>query len=133
MVQVLPDERGESTASFLRAVVAQFTELGIRVQRILTDRGMAYTHSRAFALAAAQLGIFHRCTRPYRPHTNGKAERLIRTLLNEWAYAHPYLSNQARLSLLPRWLAFYNGHRPHTGLGGRSPLAAVNKGQENYT
>jgi transposase InsO family protein len=73
-----------------------------------------------------QLDLRHKRTRPFRPQTNGKAERLIQTLINEWAYARPYATNRERADALPVFVDFYNRHRPHTALGGRSPLDAVN-------
>jgi len=86
--------------------------------------GSAY-RSRAYAAALDQLGARHKRTRPYRPQTNGKVERLIKTLLAEWAYARPYRSNDERLSALPGWLDFYNHGRPHTALDGLTPHQAL--------
>ena len=109
-VEVLPDER----------VVAAFGAQGIPVARVLTDNGPCY-RAHAFAQTARQLGARPKRTRPYRPQTNGKAETFIWTLLREWAYVRPYLSNAARLTALPPWLYAYNHSRPHTGLDGRTP------------
>lgn len=133
-VEVLPDERGETTTAFLRSAAAHFAHLGVVVERVLTDQGKAYTRSRSFAAALDQLDILHKVTRPYRPQTNGKAERLIRTMLTEWAYSRPYPSNKERLAQLPSWLDFYNRRRSHTALGGRTPAQVlVNNGDGNYT
>ena len=126
VVVPVPDETGASAASALEIAAAEFARLGIRIERVLTDNGMAYTRSRAYAQTLAGLGARHRRTRPYRPQTNGKAERVIQTLLNEWAYARPYRSNDERAAALPAFVDFYNRRRPHTALGGRSPLDAVN-------
>jgi transposase InsO family protein len=104
---------------------AEFAGLGIRIERVLTDNGASY-RSRAFAAVLDGLDARHRWTRPYRPQTNGKAERFIRTLLDEWAYVRPYRSNVERLTVLPRYVAFYNQRRPHTALRGLVPLASVN-------
>jgi len=89
---------------------------------VLTDNGTAY-RSRHFAAALAELGIGHRWTRPYRPQTNGKAERFIRTMLGEWAYARPFLDTQQRIADLPLWLDFYNRRRPHWSLSGQPPIS----------
>ena len=130
-VEVLADERDRTTADFLLRAAAFFDTNGIRVERVLSDQGSAY-RSRAFALASSQLGIQLRKTKPYRPQTNGKAERFIRTLVEEWAYARFYPTNDARLADLPAWLDFYNQRRPHTALRGQSPAAVVNNGDGNY-
>ena len=90
---------------------------------VLTDNAKAYTVSRDFRGVAAAAGVALRHTRPYRPQTNGKAERFIQTLQNEWAYARPYRSNAERLHQLPRWLYRYNARRPH---GGSPRLTPVN-------
>jgi transposase InsO family protein len=132
-VEVLDDERDQTTAAFLSRAASSFEGAGIHIERLLTDRGNAY-RSRAFALAVSQLGFRHKFTRPYRPQTNGKAERFIRTLVEEWAYARLYANNGARLAQLADWLNFYNRDRPHTALGGRPPLAIlVNNGGGNYS
>lgn len=122
--QILPDGRGPTAAQFLLAAAAFFAEHGIRVQRVMTDRSPSYTKAHAFRLALQRRQIRHKVTRPYHPQTNGKAERFIQTLLAEWAYARLYRSNQERLSAFPKWLTHYNHHRPHTALGGLSPIAA---------
>jgi len=133
-VQALPDERGSTCARFLLEAGAFFARQGVVIERVLTDRAMAYTLSPAFRQALVALGAAHKLTRPYRPQTNGKAERFIRTLLDEWAYARLYPSNHHRLQRLPRWLRFYNLDRPHTALAGLSPLVAlVNKVRGNYS
>jgi transposase InsO family protein len=92
------------------------------VQRVLTDNGSCY-RSRHWREQLAAAGITHKRTRPYRPQTNGKVERLNRTLLTEWAYARPYASSQERTDALPAWLHTYNHHRAHTALGGRPPIS----------
>lgn len=133
-VRAFSDERGETAARFLIQAAAHFAELGVRIERVMTDRAKCYIESRAFQEAREQLGIAHRPTRGYRPQTNGKAERYIRTLIGEWAYVRLYRSNAERLRALPGWVHFYNHHRPHTALGGRTPMdALVNKVDGNYT
>ena len=130
-VQVLSGERADQAAQFLRAAHDFFLSFGVRVERVLTDRGGAYV-SRLFRATAAELGIRPKTTRPRRPQTNGKAERFNQTLANEWAYARLYRNNAARLATLPRWLYRYNARRPHTALGGLSPLDVVNNVCGNY-
>jgi transposase InsO family protein len=125
-VQVYPDERAPTCAAFLTAAVAFFAAHGVTVERVLTDNARAYAVGRPFQAALAALGIRHRRTRPYRPQTNGKAERFNRTLLDEWAYQQLYRTNTARLLALPDWLHEYNYHRPHTALG-CYPITLVQK------
>ena len=124
-VSVLPDERGASCAAFLEQALAAFRRRGVRVRRVLTDNAKAYTVARSFhgAAAAADVRLSH--TRPYRPQTNGKAERFIQILQNEWAYARPYRSNAERLRQLPRWLYRYNHRRPHGGVGEAVPASRL--------
>lgn len=125
-VEVLPDERGTTCAAFLTRVSERFAEAGIdRIERVMTDNAFGYTRSRAFRAALEAIGSRHRPIPPYRPQLNGKAERLNRTLLEEWAYIRLYRSNEARLAALPRWLDAYNRRRPHTALGGRPPISRV--------
>jgi len=134
VVGVFPDERGETEARFLLDTGAAFAADGVRIESILTDRAASYTRSRAFAEAKDTLGIAHLVTKPYRPQTNGKAERFIRTLLEEWAYARLYRSNDERLAALQDWVRFYNRRRPHTALKGQPPMAVlVNNVRGNYS
>lgn len=118
--EVLDDERTPSVIAFLERAVAHFRHLGIRVQRLMTDNGSAY-RSHLHAAACRRLSIRHIFTRPYRPATNGKAERLIQTLLREWAYAAAYPTSAARTRTLAGYLSWYNTTRPHKSLDGRPP------------
>jgi transposase InsO family protein len=102
-----------------------FADQGVRIERILTDRHNSYRLSRSFEEAVRRIGARHKLTRGYRPQTNGKAERFIRTMLAEWAYVRLYRSNEQRLRALPAWLDFYNSRRPHTALGGLSPSSRL--------
>ena len=124
-VEALPDERGVSCAAFLQRALNHFRARGVRVRRVLIDNAKAYTAARSFRDAAAAADVRLRHTRPYRPQTNGKAERFIQTLQNEWAYARPYRSNAERLHALPRWLYRYNARRPHGGIGGAAPASRL--------
>ena len=123
-VEVLADERRQSCTGFLVRALRWFKERGVRVERVMSDNGSGYV-SRLFAKACRLLHIRHLRTRPYTPRTNGKAERFIQTLLREWAYALPYRSADSRTADLPRWLAWYNTDRPHTGLAGRTPATML--------
>ena len=118
--EVLPAADAAACATFLRRTLAWFRRRGVTVRRLLTDNAMAY---RAHALrdVCRRWLVRHRFTRPYRPQTNGKAERFIQTLLREWAYRTPYRSSAGRTAALPPYLRFYNHRRPHTSLGRRSP------------
>jgi len=126
VVVPVPDESGASSAWALGVAAAEFARLGIRIERVLTDNGLAYARSHAYADTLTTIGARHRRTRPWRPQTNGKAERFIQTLINEWAYARPYATNAERARALPGFVEFYNHRRPHTSLRGRSPAQAVN-------
>jgi transposase InsO family protein len=105
--EVLPDEKAATAIGFLRRARAFYARYGIRVERLLTDNGSAYV-SAVHALACRTLGIRHLRTRPYRPQTNGKAERFIRTLLAGWAYGAVYGSSGERTAALDGWLWYYN-------------------------
>ena len=120
-VEVLDDEKAATAVGFLRRAVAHFAAYGIRVQRLMTDNGSAY-RATIHALACKALGVKHVRTRPYRPRTNGKAERFIRTLLAGWAYGAIYRNSNERHDALPGWLDFYNRRRPHRSLGRQAPL-----------
>lgn len=123
-VEVLADERGETAAAFLERAVAWYRSQSVEVERVMTDNGSAY-RSRVHAEACARLRLRHLTTRPYRPRTNGKAERFIRTLLAGWAYARLYGSSAERTGLLSAWLDHYNWRRPHGSLGHRPPGARL--------
>ena len=122
--EVLPDERAATAVAFLRRARAFYRRYGIEVEQLLTDNGSAYV-SVAHALACRALGIRHLRTRPYRPQTNGKAERFIRTLLGSWAYGAIYGSSSERMAALDGWLWHYNHQRRHSALGHRPPVARL--------
>ena len=123
-VEVLPDEKATTAIGFLRRAIAFYRSHGVEVQRLMTDNGSAYV-SVAHALACKALGIKHLRTRPYRPQTNGKAERFIRTMLREWAYAAVYGSSSERAAALSGWMERYNFRRRHGALGHRPPIARL--------
>jgi transposase InsO family protein len=119
-VEVLAAEDAPACTAFLLRALAWFRRRGLRIRRLLTDNGMAY-RAHVFARACRTWAVRQRFTRPYRPQTNGKAERFIQTLLREWAYRFPYRSSARRTATLRPYLRFYNHRRPHASLGRRSP------------
>jgi transposase InsO family protein len=123
-VQVLADEKKTTAVDFLKTAVAHYAALGVRIKRVLTDNGSAY-RSQLFARTCQALGIKHSFTRPYRPQTNGKAERFIQTCLREWAYARTYANSAERTAWLPAFLAYYNSRRPHSALGYKPPASRL--------
>jgi transposase InsO family protein len=128
--QILPDEKKESAVAFLRAAVAYYLGLGVKVSRVMTDNGSCYL-SKAFRKACRDLGLRHIRTRPYTPRTNGKAERFIQTALREWAYAQAYPTSDRRAAELPIWLHRYNWHRPHGSLQSQPPISRLALAQDN--
>ena len=122
--EVLPDELGATAAGFLERAVAWFATLGIAVERVLSDNGACY-RSRLHAQACRALGMRHLRTRPYRPRTNGKAERFIQTLTRRWAHGAIYGSSHERTATLPGWLTHYNFTRRHGSLGHQPPAARL--------
>jgi transposase InsO family protein len=120
--EILDNEKQETAAGFWERANAFYAGLGITVTRVMTDNGSCY-RSRLFNDTLGE--ITHKYTRPYRPQTNGKIERFHRTLAFEWAYAHHYPSDAARAATYQAWIHDYNHHRPHTGIGGKSPIQRV--------
>jgi transposase InsO family protein len=119
-----PDEGKTNAVQFLQNTVAYFKSLGVQSKRVLTDNGSAF-RSKAFAAACRDLRIKHSFTRPYRPQTNGKAERFIQSALREWAYGIPYNHSSERTAMLDRWIHHYNWHRPHQGIKGVTPISRL--------
>ena len=125
-VEVLADEKAITAIGFLRRAVNHFASYGITIERLITDNGSAY-RSTVHAIACRTLGIRHLRTRPYRPQTNGKAERFIRTMLGGWAYGAIYRDSDERNAALAGWLDFYNRRRPHGALSHKPPIARLNE------
>jgi transposase InsO family protein len=123
-VEVLADERAQTCIEFLHRAVAWFAQRAVRVERVLSDNGSGY-RSHAFAAACTQQRIRHLRTRPYRPRTNGKAERFIQTLLREWAYAARYQTSSHRTLALRPWIDYYNHRRPHGAVSHRPPATRL--------
>ena len=130
--EVLADETAASAIAFLRRALAFFAGHGVQVQRVMTDNGSAY-RAHKHRLACQQLGIKHLTTRPYRPRTNGKAERFIQTLTRRWAYGQLYANSAERTAALDTWLDHYNFTRPHGSLGHKPPGSRLTKAPGNYT
>jgi transposase InsO family protein len=122
--KLMKSERKECAVAFLKAAVAYYASLGVKVERVMTDNGSCY-RSRAFGRACKRLGLRHIRTKPYTPKTNGKAERFIQTSLREWAYARAYDTSGQRAAELPRWMHRYNWHRPHGSIGSRPPISRL--------
>lgn len=127
------DERGVICAAFLAHAAAFYAAHGVAVERVISDNAKNYRLSRDFHATADQLGIALRFIRPHCPWTNGKAERLNRTLAAEWAYSRVFTTNAERAAALPTWLDRYNLDRPHLGIGGQRPIDRVNNPPGQYT
>ncbi|HEX2462926.1 MAG TPA: IS481 family transposase [Vicinamibacterales bacterium] len=128
--KVMPSEKKRSATAFLRAALTYYESLGIKVERVMTDNGSCYK-SFAFRRACKRLGLRHIRTKPYTPKTNGKAERFIQTSLREWAYAYAYENSRQRRDRLPYWLHRYNWHRPHAGIGDKTPISRLPLTEDN--
>lgn len=128
--QIKPNEKADSAVDFLRAAVAYYASLAIKVERVMTDNGSCYK-AFAFRDACTQLGLRHIRTKPYTPKTNGKAERFIQTALREWAYARAYNTSIERAAELPLWMHRYNWHRPHGSIGSIPPISRLALTEDN--
>jgi len=127
------DEKGITAAGVLERAIAFYAALGVRVERVISDNAFAYRHSAAFRDVIDTHGIIQKFIRPHCPWTNGKVERLNRTLATEWAYAQTWTSNAARAAALPAWLDYYNLDRRHLGIGGHTPIDRINNGRGQYS
>jgi transposase InsO family protein len=130
--EVLPDEKATTAIGFLRRAINFYERHGMQVQELLTDNGSPY-RSAVHALACKALGIRHLRTRPYRPQTNGKAERFIRTMLAGWAYGAIYRNSAERTAALDGWLWTYNHRRPHQSIGRQTPITRMNNLLGSYS
>ncbi len=128
--QIRKCERGADAVAFLGAALRYYESLGVTVTQVLTDNGSVFRNKR-FAKASKRLGVRHTFTRPYRPQTNGKAERFIQSALREWAYGIPYNDSSERTAMLKRWNHHYNWHRPHLGIGGLAPASRLPQSRNN--
>ncbi len=130
--EVLSDEKATTAIGFLRRAIAFYERHGMQVQELLTDNGSPY-RSAVHAIACRALGIRHLRTRPYRPQTNGKAERFIRTMLGGWAYGAIYRDSQERTAALDGWLWTYNHRRRHQAIGRQTPINRANNLLGSYS
>jgi len=128
--QIKPDERKRSATAFLKAAVAYYASLGVKVERVMTDNGSCY-RSWVFRRTCTRLKLKHIRTKPYTPKTNGKAERFIQTALREWAYAQAYPNSGRQAAELPFWLHRYNWHRPHGSLKSKPPISRLVISEDN--
>ena len=128
--QVMPNEKKQSVTAFLKAALAYYATLGVKVTRVMTDNGGGY-RSHAFADLCRKLGLKHIRTKPYTPKTNGKAERFIQTALREWAYAQAYQTSDHRAAELPFWMHRYNWHRPHGAIKLQTPISRLSLAEDN--
>src|SRR5687767_2267212 len=130
--EVLGDEKGATCTAFLQRAIAYYRGLGMALEQLLTDNGAGYL-SDVFRHACSREQLQHLRTRPYRPCTNGKAERVIQTLLREWAYSRPYRHSSDRTRALHAWQGYYNRWRPHGSLAGNPPLSRIDTGMNNVS
>src|ERR1700751_2126492 len=129
-VKVRANQRKAIAVAFLEAAVAYYANLGIRIERVMTDNGSCYRSKRVMAICRRP-GIRQIFTKPYTPRTNGKAERFIQTALREWAYARAYQNSDQRSAELPHWLHRYNWHRPHGSLKASTPISRLGLSEDN--
>lgn len=127
---LFPDEKAVSAIQFLKDAVAWYAKLGIKIRRLMTDNGSCY-RAKTFAKTCQKLGIKHIFTKPYTPRTNGKAERFIKTMITEWAYARSYENFEQRAKTLFPWTHMYNWHRPHAGIKGKTPVERIRLNEDN--
>ena len=124
---------GVTAAGVLERAITFYARLGVRVERVISDNAFAYRHSAAFKAVIDTHAIKQRFIKPHCPWTNGKVERLNRTLATEWAYARPWTSNDDRRAGLTTWLDHYNLDRAHLGIGGKTPIDRINNGRGQYS
>ncbi len=123
--ELLDDERAATTTAFFERAVAWFAACGIHTERVMTDGAWSYTRNRSLRELLIAHGIRQIVTPPYTPRWNGKVERFIQTLQNDWAYAHRYPTSTARARSLRSFIRYYNHRRPHSSLGDRPPISRV--------
>lgn len=131
-LEIHADERGTTCAGFLERAITFYDRLGVHGERVITDNAFAYRNSAAFRAVLTGHKITQKFIRPHCPWTNGKVERLNRTLATEWAYSRAWPSNEDRTRALPAWLDYYNLNRTHLGIGGKTPIDRINNGRGQY-
>jgi transposase InsO family protein len=130
--EIHDDEKGATAAGVLERAITFYASLGVKVERVISDNAFAYRHSAAFRAVIDAHGITQKFIKPHCPWTNGKVERLNRTLATEWAYARPWTSNHERATALQAWLDYYNLDRAHLGIAGKAPIDRINNGRGQY-
>lgn len=130
--EIHDDEKGATAAGVIERAIAFYARLGVTVERVISDNAFAYRHSAAFRSVLDAHGITQKFIKPHCPWTNGKVERLNRTLATEWAYSRPFTSNAERAAALPTWLDYYNLERAHLGIRGKTPIDRINNGRGQY-
>lgn len=130
--EIHDDEKGVTAADVLERAIAFYASLGVRVERVISDNAFAYRHSTAFSGVIAAHGITQKFIKPHCPWTNGKVERLNRTLATEWAYARAYTSNTERAEALRTWLDYYNLERARLGIDSKTPIDRITNGRGQY-
>ena len=128
--ELRPDESQENACRFLANAYAYYCSLNAKPKALLTDNGPAF-RAKIFKSLCTRLELKQRYTRPYRPQTNGKAERFIQSALREWAYGFVYKSTSERAEMLHEWNHHYNWHRPHQGIGGKAPMSRLSFSRNN--
>jgi transposase InsO family protein len=131
--EIHDDEKGATAAGVLERAIGFYASLGVKVERVISDNAFAYRHSAVFRAVIAAHGIKQKFIKPHCPWTNGKVERLNRTLATEWAYAQPWTTNTDRAAGLSAWLDYYNLDRAHLGIGGKAPIDRINNGRGQYS
>jgi transposase InsO family protein len=121
-VELHADEKAQTVTGFVARALAWFASRGITTRRLMSDNAFTYIHNRSLRELPATNQIRHLRTQPYRPRTNGKVERFHQTMAREWAYGMTYRSHHHRNAALSHWLDYYNQRRPHSALGGQTPL-----------
>jgi len=115
--EILPDEKGTTCAGFIDRALTHFAALGAPVHAVITDNHWSYAHARDVDLTLAAHGAEHWFIKAHCPWQNGKVERFNRTLATEWAYRHPWLTNDQRTDAFTTWLREYNTERHHHAVG----------------
>jgi hypothetical protein len=124
-VELHDDEKAQTVTGFVERALVWFARHGVTAKRLMTDNAFSYTQNASLAALLADNQIRHITTKPYRPQTNGKVERFHQTMAREWGYGMTYKTDRHRALALPYWLRHYNERRPHSALGGRSPISRV--------
>jgi transposase InsO family protein len=127
------DQGDETAAAVLERAIGHLSAIGLKPpEAVMSDNAFAYRRSTAFRDVLTRHGARHILIPPYTPRWNGKVERFIQTMKQEWAYAHSWPNSAERTRALPSFLRYYNRRRPHSSLGDRPPISRVHnvRGQD---